>query len=57
MKHKSRLNKEETFSVNHLCTGVLGQHGADLLIERKNSYFKPAVSGIICIGSEVKKCL
>ncbi|KAK3107862.1 hypothetical protein FSP39_023803 [Pinctada imbricata] len=54
VKHKSsfcKSGKNCSFSVHDLSDAVLGQHGAQLLIERKNSYFKPAVSGIICIGT------
>ena len=32
---------------------VLGQHGIQLLMERKGSFFHPGVLGILCIGTKV----
>ncbi|XP_061180070.1 uncharacterized protein LOC133188597 [Saccostrea echinata] len=43
----------ETFTFRNVGKKVLGQHGIELLMERKGSFFFPYVVGILCIGTQV----
>ena len=47
------MKKTADFKMKQLNEAVLGHHGIQLLIERKNSFFETAVVGIICIGTKV----
>ncbi|KAK3084623.1 hypothetical protein FSP39_016464 [Pinctada imbricata] len=48
----AHVNEDGMFTINHLSDAVMGRHGMELLIERKNSAFESAVTGIICFGSK-----
>lgn len=41
----------------NLPQAVLGQHGIELLMEKKNSFFNSGVAGFICIGTKVRLIL
>ncbi|KAK3091797.1 hypothetical protein FSP39_022709 [Pinctada imbricata] len=43
----------DSFHIENLTDDVLGQHGAELLLEYYRSLFRPAVSGLICIGTKL----
>ncbi|XP_062598319.1 uncharacterized protein LOC134259737 [Saccostrea cucullata] len=49
---KGNFNSE-TFTFRNVGEEVLGQHGIELLMERKGSFFFPYVVGILCIGTLV----
>ncbi|XP_061184490.1 uncharacterized protein LOC133192510 [Saccostrea echinata] len=45
--------KTETFTYKNMAKKILGQHGIELLMERKGSFFFPYVVGFLCIGTHV----
>ncbi|KAK3093201.1 hypothetical protein FSP39_012568 [Pinctada imbricata] len=42
----------DDFDISEVPCGVLGRHGAELLIQTYRSYFSPVVSGMICSGTK-----
>ncbi|KAK3105701.1 hypothetical protein FSP39_003813 [Pinctada imbricata] len=43
----------DSFSYKNISNHVLGQHGIELIVERKESHLFPGVLGIICIGTQI----
>lgn len=51
---KSKKKSEKIpFIYQDVPENVLGQHGIELLLERKTSFFESGAAGIICIGTKV----
>ncbi|KAK3108609.1 hypothetical protein FSP39_011827 [Pinctada imbricata] len=54
MRERYHMQNSEAFNVHNILPNeLLGQHGAELLIETKKSCFRPKVCGMICVGSKV----
>ncbi|KAK3099034.1 hypothetical protein FSP39_025452 [Pinctada imbricata] len=43
----------DTFTYHNVSRKVLGQHGIELLLEARDSYFFPYVVGVLCIGTKI----
>ncbi|XP_062616906.1 uncharacterized protein LOC134278622 [Saccostrea cucullata] len=44
---------KEDFSIQSLPEHILGQHGADLILDIDNSVFYPGILGIICLRTKL----